>query len=387
LSDVKPRSSVAVRRSSFIVTYWTGGRHCVECYLTHVRRDCDSSLLEILEMANEWASRVRICAALDPDGVRGIATLIEELVGEGFLDSADQPRAPAAKQLDGWSTWNPFASFFHAASAWRSPEPARAAVRAPGGLSLLRPMPPSLKKYANADRTLLPSFARDGELADVLRARRTWRAFGDRPIALQELSILVGATFAVQRWMDVGEREWVALKSSPSGGARHSVEAYVVACRVDGLASGIYHYNPDEHALTTLRGEDPRQLLATAMPTQPYFHDCAALVVMTSVFARMQWKYSHPHAYRVVFLDAGHLSQTFLLTATALGLAPFCTAAIDARVIESSLGIDGVSEAVLHAVGVGAKPTGIEAQVPGEPDAPTREPAWTRARTGGPHSD
>jgi SagB-type dehydrogenase family enzyme len=252
----------------------------------------------------------------------------------------------------------------------------------------MRPMPPSLKEYADANRTLLPSFARDGELADVLNARRTWRAFGDRPIALQELSILLGATFAVQRWMDVGEAERVALKSSPSGGARHSVEAYVIARRVDALASGLYHYDPDDHALTTLRDEDPSELLVTAMPTQPCFHDCAALVVMTSVFARMQWKYSHPHAYRVVFLDAGHLSQTFLLTATALGLAPFCTAAVDARVIESRLGIDGVSEAVLHAVGVGARPSGVEsASAIGEPEAPTtREPSWARRGRDDPHT-
>ena len=385
---MKALSSVAVRRSSFIVTYWNDGHHCVECYLTHARRECDPSLLEILEMANEWTGRDRIRAALDPDGVRDIAALIEDLVGEGFLDSADQPRSPAAKQLDRWSAWNPSASFFHAASAWVSPQPARTWVRAPGGLSLLRPMPPSLKKMPMSPNAS-SSFARDGELADVLSARRTWRAFADRPIALQELSMLLGATFAVRRWMDVGEREWVALKSSPSGGARHSVEAYVVACRVDGLASGIYHYDPDEHGLTTLCDEDPRELLATALPMQPCFHDCAALVVMTSVFARMQWKYSHPHAYRVVFLDAGHLSQSFLLTATALGLAPFCTAAIDARVIESRLGIDGVSEAVLHAVGVGARPSSVDsADASGEPDAPaTREPSWAlRHATRGPHS-
>jgi SagB-type dehydrogenase family enzyme len=376
LNDVKGLSSVAVRRSSFIVTHWNGGHHCLECYLTHARRECDLASLEILEMTSEWTSRSGICAALDPDSVRGTSTLIEELVAEGFLDSADQPRPPAAKQLDRWSAWNPSAGFFHAASAWVAPKPARTWVRAPGGLSLMRPMPPSLKKYPDADRTLLPSFARDGELSDVLCARRTWRAFGDQPIALQELSVLLGTTFAVRQWMDVGEREWVALKSSPSGGARHSVEAYVVACHVEGLSSGIYHYDPDEHVLTTLRDEDPRELLATAMPTQPCFHDCAALVVMTSVFARMQWKYPQPHAYRVVFLDAGHLSQTFLLTATALGLAPFCTAAIDARVIESHLAIDGVSEAVVHAVGVGARPSNVDS---GEADASaTREPSWAR---------
>ncbi|MFI6056039.1 hypothetical protein ACIBCO_38960 [Streptomyces violascens] len=35
----------------------------------------------------------------------------------------------------------------------------------------------------------------------------------------------------------------------------------------------------------------------------------------------------HPRAYRVSHLNAGHLGQTFALTATTLGLGPFQSAA------------------------------------------------------------
>ena len=65
------------------------------------------------------------------------------------------------------------------------------------------------------------------------------------------------------------------------------------------------------------------------------------------------WKYQHPRAYRVVLLDAGHLCQTFCLTATWLGLAPFCTAALKDTLIEKDLGIDGIRESVLYIAGVG----------------------------------
>jgi len=77
---------------------------------------------------------------------------------------------------------------------------------------------------------------------------------------------------------------------------------------------------------------------------------------MTAVFAREQWKYPTPRAYRVVQLDAGHLCQTFCLVATALGLAPFSTAALADSRIERALGIDGVSESVIYAAGVGQRP-------------------------------
>jgi SagB-type dehydrogenase family enzyme len=77
---------------------------------------------------------------------------------------------------------------------------------------------------------------------------------------------------------------------------------------------------------------------------------------MTAVFQRSMWKYRHARAYRVVLLDAGHLCQTFCLVATWLGLAPFCTAALKDTLIESHLGIDGISESVLYAAGVGRPP-------------------------------
>ncbi len=77
---------------------------------------------------------------------------------------------------------------------------------------------------------------------------------------------------------------------------------------------------------------------------------------MTAVFARTQWKYPAPRAYRIVLIDAGHVCQTFCLVATWLGLAPFCTMAFADSRIEAALRIDGVAESVLYAAGVGMPP-------------------------------
>src|SRR5260221_10115686 len=51
------------------------------------------------------------------------------------------------------------------------------------------------------------------------------------------------------------------------------------------------------------------------------------------------------------------LCQTFCLVATWLGLAPFCTAALVDPEIEADLGVDGSSEFVLYAAGVGVRDT------------------------------
>jgi hypothetical protein len=57
-----------------------------------------------------------------------------------------------------------------------------------------------------------------------------------------------------------------------------------------------------------------------------------------------------------VLAEAGHACQTFCLVATWLDLAPFCTMAVADSLVEKTLGIDGVTETVLYAAGVGSKP-------------------------------
>jgi SagB-type dehydrogenase family enzyme len=90
---------------------------------------------------------------------------------------------------------------------------------------------------------------------------------------------------------------------------------------------------------------------------QWWFGDASFVVFMTAVFKRTQWKYDYPRAYRAVLMEAGHLCQTFCLTAAWLGLAPFCTIAFKDSMIEQTLGVDGISESVLYAAGAGERPS------------------------------
>ena len=126
-----------------------------------------------------------------------------------------------------------------------------------------------------------------------------------------------------------------------------------MALRVDGLSPGMYHYRADDHCLEKMPAQADSGIAREYCADQPYVADAAALFIMTAVFARTMWKYRHPRAYRIVLLDAGHLGQTFCLTATRLGLAPFCLAALKDSLIERDLGIDGIQESVLYVAGVG----------------------------------
>jgi hypothetical protein len=74
--------------------------------------------------------------------------------------------------------------------------------------------------------------------SSTLRDRRTWRNFSSSPIALDDLATLLQLTWGVQKWGSVTGQGRIALKTSPSGGARHSIEAYVLARNVRGTCRG-----------------------------------------------------------------------------------------------------------------------------------------------------
>src|SRR5262249_55036832 len=155
---------------------------------------------------------------------------------------------------------------------------------------------------------------------DVLLERRSWRRFGRDPVPLQDLATLLGLTWGVQRWIQLAPGAVVSLKASPSGGACHPIEVYVLARRVSGLPRAIYHYRPDVHALEPQTGAASKNTVHLWVNKQDWFADCAVLLIMTAVVKRTRWKYPVPRAYRVLLLEAGHLCQTFCLVATWLGL-------------------------------------------------------------------
>jgi len=84
------------------------------------------------------------------------------------------------------------------------------------------------------------------------------------------------------------------------------------------------------------------------------------LVFFAASFERVLWRYDYSRAYRAVLIEAGHLCQTFCLTATWLGLAPFCSMALSDRSIERDLKLDGITESVLYAAGVGVRVPGVD---------------------------
>jgi len=107
------------------------------------------------------------------------------------------------------------------------------------------------------------------------------------------------------------------FRAASSAGNCHPLELYVCARETDGLADGVWHYDPRGHALTKI-GPPPNG-------------DVAALVV-SGVPWRSCWKYAE-RGYRYLGWDCGTVAAQALLAAYAQGVnARLETAFVDSTV-------------------------------------------------------
>lgn len=215
--------------------------------------------------------------------------------------------------------------------------------------------PASFKRYRTAVVRSLGAWteANEATLDDVLRFRRTVRAFRSRPVPFAAVAQVVRGTWGKTGSLGIGPYGRLFTKTSPSGGALHPIEAYVIAWNVEGLAAGLYHYDVAANELRRLKRGDFRREAVRAASGQKWVGRAGFACVMTAMFTRSLWKYQLENAYRILWLDAGHLAQTFCLLATAQGLGPFTTAALQDTFLAEFLGVDGIREFPVYLCGAG----------------------------------
>ena len=351
-----------LRRAVTVAAHWNTDQLVLENYFTGNRITADPRAVVVLDFFSHWRTPSEFYSSFGiyerPSLERALRQLAERhfLVREGSIEA----RRDAMVQKV-WSTWLPAAGMLQFVTRSVHYESNLAAARRQfqQRARKIAPPPPA-KHYSQVPQITLPIPQKSGAFPQVLLARRTWRRFSKRPLALSELATLLSLTWGVQRWVKLPGIRRLALKTSPSAGARHPIEVYVLAVRVRGLRRGLYHYAADQHRLELLSRNITSRDVVALLGNQWWYKPAGALMLMTAVFPRNQWKYKDSAAYRTVMLDAGHICQTFCLVATWLGLAPFCTMAFDQVLVERKLRIDGVKESIVYAAGVGTRPRDVD---------------------------
>ncbi len=310
-------------------------------------------MLLLESSAEEWAPMPE-----DPERGALVAHLVE--LGLMMLDEGLGGRAVESDRRIRNNYWWPLSAIHYRHSRWDGIDSvgemesnqmltAQDLVRKLGA-------PPPEAPLRQPGAVALPRLSDDA--ACMLPVQRvTCRNFDrSRALSLSSLAEMLQGVLMAQAVVESGHDARFLKKNVPSGGGLHPLEAYIIARDVEGLAPGIYHYHSVAHELALVPGQpdDLDGFSHRLVAGQHWFADAPVMVTLVCRFQRNFWKYrKHMKAYRVVVLDAGHISQAVYTAATARGLGAFVTAAVNEIEMEKVLGLDPMDYGVLAVCGFG----------------------------------
>lgn len=206
----------------------------------------------------------------------------------------------------------------------------RIAVILAVALPLLAAMP---VRGADPQGVALPAPDRKGTvpLERAIAERRSVREYAPGPLTLADVSQLLWAAQGI-----TGEDG--RKRAVPSARAVYPIQAWLVAMDVDGLADGIYRYEPAGHALVPVKPGDPRAALVAATPRQGMFEKAAAVVVVAGDSVLAASKFG-PNASKWLGMEAGFAIQNVYLEATARGLGTVMVGGFQPALVTPVLGL------------------------------------------------
>ncbi|MDQ3617475.1 MAG: putative peptide maturation dehydrogenase [Pseudomonadota bacterium] len=339
------------------------------CPLKGTRIPLDAVEAELIGRltAHDWHD-VDELAADGPLDAHSIVALAER---GALISDADTAEATAYREGEARLEsigWHPLATIYHAMSRWqgvvgdegnRDHSESAHHDRLVANTNRYGVLPPHFPRREDSiSQHVLPHDPLQDSFAQVLRARRTTRHFDTSAIlSMADFSRVLQCSFGALGTEELAPGVVAIRRTSASGGALHPIEAYPLVIRVEGLKPGYYHYQAGDHSLALLKPleeEEARRQAEALTIGQTYFAEAHALVIHVARLDRHHWKYRrHPKAYKAVFLDSGHLSQTFYLLAAECGLGAFYTAAINDADIGTQLRLDPLAEIAIGANGLG----------------------------------
>jgi SagB-type dehydrogenase family enzyme len=172
-------------------------------------------------------------------------------------------------------------------------------------------------------------------------------------IGLASLSRLIFFAYGITGVVPAQPRP-LYLRAAPSAGGLYPAELYVLIRSWNGIASGLYGYDPRHHHLVPLWGGlELLDALDAACYNNAAVHAAPACLVLSGLFQRSSWRYGD-RAYRRILLDTGHVIGNVALAAHALALRLHLTAAFCDERLNALLRLDSQVEGALAVLAINA---------------------------------
>jgi len=203
--------------------------------------------------------------------------------------------------------------------------------------------PETYKSYPPSKTIQLPNALQEATMSfvEVLRRRKSIRAFSNQPLSLVDLGFLLWASTGIQR-----VEQGYEFRTAPSAGALYPIETYIAANNIEDVDSGIYHYNIKNHLLEEIKTGNFGDSLAHSALGQQICASASAVFIWTAIFERSKWKYKQ-RAYRYIYLDAGHIAENLALAAASITCGSCQIGAFFDDEINSIVDVDGAEESTI----------------------------------------
>ncbi|MDA3646980.1 SagB family peptide dehydrogenase [Saccharopolyspora indica] len=191
--------------------------------------------------------------------------------------------------------------------------------------------PPLFKPVPDGPRIALPrpqqiDADRDPRLGELLESASPCSGVSDLPLTADQLGELLYRSARVRSMGTIDLHERGSFRSSErpyfSVARLYELELYLVVAGCAGLAPGIYHYDPEAHAVVLIREESPDWAALLDMAKVSAGIGCRPplLITATARLARSSWLLNGA-AYATALMHVGALQQVLHLTAKAMGLS------------------------------------------------------------------
>ncbi len=221
---------------------------------------------------------------------------------------------------------------------------------------------PIRKSYPSIARVRLPAPSPLSlSVGDALSSRRSRRDYVSSPMSVEALATLLHHAAGVTGMTTGYGYDRLALRTFPSSGGLQVPEVYVSVQLVQGIAPGLYHFEPRDGTLGLLKSGHYGDLLKVACLGQSYVEAASIVVIITGCFDRLRWKYGQ-RAYRYMCMDIGYVGQSLYLVGEALGLGVCAIAGFMDDAVERFLDLESRDEIplLLTAIGLLAEQEGTE---------------------------
>lgn len=171
----------------------------------------------------------------------------------------------------------------------------------------------------------------------------------------EKLSYMLYLTFGEIFSVDFPIIGKVLVKTSPSGGARHPSEAYVIVLKDIGIPKGVYHYSVKRNGLEHINDIANKNKIIKHFYKANHIKEFKpkVIIIISSMFERNMWRYRELRTFRVIFLDIGHLLSTLRMVINSLGLDVLINHSFDDSFVQQLLKLNEGGERPLYCAIVG----------------------------------